>query len=243
MGSKLFTYKEIQSTNKDADRLISMGEIENECFVLSEYQTNGKGRAGNVWISEAGKNILMSMVEFPAFLSVEEQFQLSKAVSLGISDFLFEISVPCRIKWPNDILVNSEKIAGILIENSIMGSVIRHSIIGIGLNVNQLNFPEFEYKATSLAKLKGIVFDRDQMTGLLIGKLKTRYGQLERGEYKKIDEDYTGQLFMINEESVFRKGSESIKGTIRGVNESGELLIESGKSLSTYGFHEIKMVY
>ena len=157
MERNMITYAELDSTNGEAARLSASGSLMGEFFVSANYQLDGKGQAGRKWVSDPGMNLLMSWVVFPAFLSVNQQFQLSKAVSLAISDLLEGYSISCRIKWPNDIISNSGKIAGILIENSWQGSEIRQSIVGIGLNVNQKTFPVFPYVAAGMIKEYGRV--------------------------------------------------------------------------------------
>lgn len=150
MNHAPITYREIDSTNAEAARRLGHGSVPEGLVILADYQSGGRGQGGNGWTSAAGKNILMSWIVFPAFLSVQDQFQLSKAVSLAITDFLGTYSIAAKIKWPNDILCDGAKICGILIENSIMGEQLRHSIVGIGLNVRQEAFPAFPWKATSM---------------------------------------------------------------------------------------------
>ena len=137
----------IDSTNEECRRRIS--DIDNLSVVAALSQTSGKGQRGNVWLSEPGRNLTFSIVlKFPAKgLKAEmepmlayDQFVLSEITSLAIVDLLAEHDIQAKIKWPNDIYVGDRKICGMLIENSLRGEWIQHSIIGIGLNVNQRNF-------------------------------------------------------------------------------------------------------
>ena len=135
------------STNEECRRRIS--DIDNLSVLAALSQTSGKGQKGNVWLSEPGKNLTFSIVlKFPATdikselepMLAYDQFVLSEITSLSIVDLLAEHGIEAKIKWPNDIYVGDRKICGMLIENSLRGEWIQHSIIGIGLNVNQRNF-------------------------------------------------------------------------------------------------------
>jgi BirA family biotin operon repressor/biotin-[acetyl-CoA-carboxylase] ligase len=151
MKHNLLTYREVDSTNAEAARLLREEPLPGGTVIRADYQSGGRGQGKNSWVSDRGKNLLMSWIVYPAFLSVQDQFQLSKAVSLGITDFLAAHSMEASVKWPNDILCNGSKICGILIENAVMGGRLRHSIAGIGLNVHQETFPLFQWRATSMA--------------------------------------------------------------------------------------------
>jgi BirA family biotin operon repressor/biotin-[acetyl-CoA-carboxylase] ligase len=243
MERKVITYPSLHSTNSEAARLISIATASQSLYVVSDFQEDGRGQGSNRWVSDAGKNLLMSWIVFPAFLSVHLQFLLSKAVSLAISDLLIDQSIPCEIKWPNDIISNNMKIGGILIENSLMGSTIKHSIIGIGLNINQSDFPAFAYTASSMRVLSGREYVVSELRDLLIQKLENRYDQLKSGDSELIDKQYLNRLFRLNKESLFSKGDQEFSGVIRGVSEMGELMVETNVGITNYGFHEIKIQY
>ena len=158
----------IDSTNEECRRRIS--DIDNLSVVAALSQTSGKGQRGNVWLSEAGQNLTFSIVlKFPAKgLKAEmepmlayDQFVLSEITSLAIVDLLADFGIEAKIKWPNDIYVGDRKICGILIENSLRGEWIQHSIIGIGLNVNQRNFDVTLPNPTSMVLCSGILEEYD----------------------------------------------------------------------------------
>ena len=128
----------IDSTNEEAKRHIS--DIDN-LSVLSAYeQTEGRGQRGNTWSSNAGENLMFSVVLKSPVLMAEDHFALNEIAALSVADFLSTYGIKAEIKWPNDIYVGEKKICGILIENSFRGKTISSSIIGIGLNINQRNF-------------------------------------------------------------------------------------------------------
>ncbi len=237
------TYREIDSTNGEASRLLRKGRLPEGQVIIADYQSGGRGLGEHRWLSEPGKNILMSWVVYPAFLSVSDQFQLSKAVSLAITDFLSRYSLDARIKWPNDILCGGEKICGILIENSVLGIQLSHSIVGIGLNVQQEIFPEFPWKATSMRLQTGLSDAPGVLADRLTNALQVRYDQLADTGSGAISRAYLERLYRKDELSEFADGNSRFTGVIRGVDEIGQIQIESGSSTRNYGFHEITMIY
>ena len=128
----------VDSTNEEAKRHIS--DIDNLSVLSALEQTAGRGQRGNTWTSTPGENLMFSIVMKDPKISARDQFVLNEIASLSVVDFLFMHGISAEIKWPNDIYVGSKKICGILIENSLQGSAISSSIIGIGLNINQRNF-------------------------------------------------------------------------------------------------------
>lgn len=243
MKHRPIIYREIDSTNAEASRLLRKGRLPEGQVIITDYQSGGRGLGAHTWLSEPGKNILMSWVVYPAFLSVSDQFQLSKAVSLAITDFLSQYSMDAKIKWPNDILCGGEKICGILIENSVLGTQLSHSIVGIGLNVHQEIFPGFPWKATSMRLQTGISDAPGVLAERLTNSLQARYGQLAENGSGAISRAYLDRLYRKDELSVFTEENTRFRGVIRGVDELGQIQIESGSSTGSYGFHEITMIY
>ncbi len=136
LGSYLLFFDNLSSTNTHLAELLKKKDLPEGTIVHAGYQSHGKGYYGNQWESEKDKNLLISVLLFPKFLNPKDQFYISMSISLGICDFLLRFITDCSIKWPNDIYVNNDKIAGILIENSVMADQIESTIVGIGLNIN-----------------------------------------------------------------------------------------------------------
>lgn len=130
----------VNSTNDEARRHIS--EIDNLSVLSALEQTDGRGQHGNKWSSQPGENLTFSIVIKDLRIKSNEQSAISQVTALSLTDFLESHEISAKIKWPNDIYVGDEKICGILIENALKGQEIDWSIIGIGLNVNQLTFPD-----------------------------------------------------------------------------------------------------
>ena len=131
-------FKSLDSTNEEARRHIS--DIDNLSVLSALEQTDGRGQRGNTWTSNAGENLMFSIVLKSPVLMAEDHFALNEIAALSVADFLSTYGIKAEIKWPNDIYVGEKKICGILIENSFRGKTISSSIIGIGLNINQRNF-------------------------------------------------------------------------------------------------------
>ena len=240
----LILLSETDSTNNYANRLIIEGKAVNGSVVLSHYQTSGRGQRGNTWESAPGKNLLASIVLFPAFLPPGKQFYLSKITSLALVDLLRVHNQRVTVKWPNDIFVNNKKIAGILIETSILGNEFHSAVAGIGLNLNQEKFSAELPNPVSLKLITGKDYEIKE-TALQLREIFMKwYQKLEAGHIGEIDEFYHKNLFRINEWAVFQKENNRFEARILGTGEFGQLILEdrSGKQ-SLYMFKEIEFVF
>jgi BirA family biotin operon repressor/biotin-[acetyl-CoA-carboxylase] ligase len=243
IGSKLFFFENLPSTNAKAAHLLKNNDLREGAIVFTNYQSAGRGQAGNKWESEDGKNLLMSVVLLPAMINPSGQFLISMTVSLGICDFLKRYIPVCKIKWPNDIYVNNDKIAGILIENTIIDDKIETTIAGIGLNINQDKFLSDAPNPVSLRMLTGLNFNLTNCLNQLASDLDRRYKQLISEKSAEIRQEYISQLFRLNEWSYYRDQSGIFKGRIISVADYGWLQIErlaGGKG--EYSFKEVDFV-
>jgi len=243
IGSKILRFEELPSTNTHAAMLIRQGEEPEGTIVSSAFQTMGRGQSGNSWVSEAGKNLLFSIIQYPASVSPEDQFSISIAISLGICDFLDRNISGSKIKWPNDIYLHNDKIAGVLIENSIMGENIESCVAGIGININQEVFPGSLTNPISIRLASGREFDTGTSLKQLLGDLDLRYKELLYGDREMQRKNYISRLYRLNEYHRFIVRDSEFTASIRGISRSGLLLIEKkdGK-MEEYSFKEIKYV-
>jgi BirA family biotin operon repressor/biotin-[acetyl-CoA-carboxylase] ligase len=243
IGSKLLYSENLPSTNSHAASILKHQELPEGCIIYTNYQSSGRGQAGNKWESEENKNLLISIILYPNMINPADQFQLSMVISLGICDFLQRYTAGISIKWPNDIYVNDDKIAGILIENSIMGDIIEHTIAGIGLNINQLRFISDAPNPVSLSILTGVHYDLQQCLIQLTSDLDKRYKYLISGDSDKIKNDYISILYGHNEWKNFRDENGIFTGCISGITNAGQLRIElkDGK-IKEYSFKEIEFL-
>ncbi|MDR1681680.1 MAG: biotin--[acetyl-CoA-carboxylase] ligase [Prevotellaceae bacterium] len=203
-------------------------------------QTAGRGQQHNSWESEPHKNLTFSLLLRPVWLPAEEQFYLSKAVSLGITGFLRQHGLEPAIKWPNDVYAGDRKIAGILIENQITGSGIGSSIVGIGLNVNQERFFSDAPNPTSIVLETGRTLDLQQALPELTACILNRYESLRAGDRPSLDADYHAQLYRCNQWHLFATDATRFRARIVGVRPSGELLLEDEqRQTRAYLFKEV----
>ncbi|MDX2431746.1 MAG: biotin--[acetyl-CoA-carboxylase] ligase [Bacteroides sp.] len=243
MAVKRVSLVQLRSTNLYLSELLKEDPETGPLVVVADYQDAGKGQGDHQWHSLPGENLLLSLLLFPAFLSASDQFQLSRVASLALIDTLRTLNLVPLIKWPNDILLNKRKTAGILIENGISGKTLSHTIIGIGLNLNQTEFPVFPLEATSVAREKGVVSERKEVLDVLLASLSKRYRQLEEGRGSKLENDYMENLFLLDEPAEFVSGGKQFSGKIRGLSEMGELLVEHNGKTRNYGFQEISYLF
>ncbi|MCU0473099.1 MAG: biotin--[acetyl-CoA-carboxylase] ligase [Bacteroidales bacterium] len=243
IGSKLLFYEDLPSTNTQASRLLKEKVQQEGTVVYTDFQTAGRGQTGNKWESGKGKNLLFSIMLYPDTILPEDQFMISMSVSLGICDFLDSHLEGATIKWPNDNYVKNDKIAGILIENSIMGDKIESCVTGIGLNINQVTFPTEIPNAVSLKKVTGKEYTPDQCLNEVLSRLDFRYRQLLYDDRAMIRSEYVSRLYRLNEWHLFRRKGSIFSGRITDVLSSGKLIIEenTGK-MSEFGFREIEYV-
>jgi len=232
---------ECHSTNDEASRLIQGGNVMEGTTVVTHHQTAGRGQRGNTWISDKGKNLTFSIVLKPAVLPVKDQFYLNMAIALGVYDYLQEIFKDhLKIKWPNDILIKGKKVCGILIENQISGQQIQHSIVGVGLNVNQEKF-SLE-NATSLRVLSGEEFQLEDVLEGVLEKIESRYLLVREQLLDSISIAFTEVMYWLGEQHVFSTHGLEFTGMVIGVDEIRRLKIQTNEGLKTFGVKEVEFL-
>lgn len=224
---KLYKLNATSSTNSYLKNLVLNTELNNYSIVVTEHQTSGKGQLQNKWHSERSKNLLFSVLYKNKDLKISNQAFLNFAVSLAIYDVLIPYLPNLKIKWPNDILSRHKKVCGILIENSVKNGSINYSIIGIGLNVNQTDFPLDLPMATSLKTILGKSFNRSKLLDKLILSLKKQLKRVEENYFTDIKFDYEHVLYKNQTPAMYKDsdGNQFI-GKIISVSNSGMLQIE-----------------
>lgn len=245
MGNKNFIFlNEVESTNNYANQLVLSKAAEGGTVVLAQYQKKGKGQPGNGWESEAGQNLLASVILFPDFLKAAKQFYLSKITSLALYDFLQTEIDNVKIKWPNDIYFKNKKISGILIENAIIGQNLASSIIGIGLNINQEKFEFDAPNPISLKQITGKDYNIEKVAGILFEKLRFWYKKLKTQQYKNIDNAYFNLLYRRNEWAKYSKKGQVFEAKITGIGEFGQLILtDRNDNQLEFMFKEVEFVF
>lgn len=226
----------LPSTNRYCESQ-ELSQIAEGTVIAARAQTAGIGQQGNLWESEAGKNLAFSLVLKPTFLPMAEQYAMTKAASVGITDWLRKESLlkeRVRIKWPNDIYVDNKKICGILISNHVAAGMMTTSIIGVGLNVNQQTFSDWVPNPTSLTLLTGQHYLPEVCLPALLSCMDKRYNQLRAGHCKQIDADYLELLLRRDQQAPYRYHGQEISATLRDVDRFGHLLLTAadGSTLS-----------
>lgn len=219
----------VDSTNSYLKLWLEKERLPEGTVVSAEFQTGGRGQRGTYWHSSHGANMLCSVLLYPN-LQANKQFLLSKTVALALTDCLKKLvpEAEVKIKWPNDILLNGLKVAGVLIENSFSGEVATSSIIGVGLNINERNFPD-ELKATSLLLETGRAMPVQEVMREFFAFLQRRYNMLREGLFQSISQEYADNLFGMNAQRMYRDTAtgEEFYGVIRGVSNEGILLLNT----------------
>lgn len=249
IGKVYICYDELPSTQDFMVNLLSdraKSKPVEGMVVRAASQSAGHGQFGSRWDSLPYQNLTLSLLLEPHWLPLEHQFFLSMAMALAVRDTVAEQHLsPVRVKWPNDIMIADQKTAGILIQNTISGQGFQYAIVGIGLNVNQLQFSNQLPNATSMAMAAGHVFELDTIMQNLFGHLEQRYEQLKSGASTDIKSAYENQLFRRDAKSMFlqKKTEQPLEGIIRGVTDWGLLRLELGDGQEQlFDLKEIGMV-
>jgi BirA family biotin operon repressor/biotin-[acetyl-CoA-carboxylase] ligase len=228
-------FEELESTNAAAIRALNAGEeIANGAVFITDAQTSGRGQGTNSWHASPGDNLTLSMATYPAHLAVGRLFALNQLSSLAVADTVKhflpdDIAATVRLKWPNDVYVGKQKIAGILVQNGLRGSIISWSVLGIGLNVNETNFPESLQKtATSMALLAGHDFELKGVLDYLLERLGANYKLTTPGLLRELDKRYHQQLYRLNVPGRYQlvESGANFFAVLRGINEAGQLRLE-----------------
>lgn len=233
----------VDSTNDYASALLSKQQISDGLVVCARRQTKGKGQMGARWLTKEGKNLTLSIILKPKSLHIKHQFYLSIISSLSIRDLLAKYHISAAVKWPNDIYVNHNKIAGILIQNSLIKSTIQHSIVGIGINVNQENFDVSIPNPTSLRLETNELHDLLKIREELYASFESYYIDLKEERFDSLLGAYTDHLYQRDVVRSFRLADGSIvQGIIRGVEENGLLKVEIDDQIRRFSLKEIGFV-
>ena len=241
MCMKIIKLDAIDSTNSYLKKLLTKESLDDLTVVISKHQTKGKGRNGNIWANDASLNLAFSIYKRFNRLNINNKFILNLISSIAVFHLLSENKLnKLTIKWPNDIMSENKKISGILIENSVKGNFINHSIIGVGINVNQRKFKNLP-NATSMFIQTGREFSLDTLASRLGEIFSKNFLQYEKNEGALL-KYYNNQLFLKNTDSNFiTKDGKRFSGKITRINKNGELIImKADKREVNYTENEIR---
>lgn len=245
VGQNLIILPEVDSTNNYLKSLLSNSEpLPEGTVIMAGNQFAGRGQQQNTWISESGKNLTISTFFKPKFLVVDKQFELNICLSLAIANALSShLSIDCKIKWPNDIFYKNKKIGGMLIENVIAGSQFKYAIVGIGLNVNQLSFESpLTDGATSLKNILKVEVDLIQLLRAICIEIEKCYLTLKSGSGSILREEYIQRLYRFDELATYRQNGEEFAAILKGITESGQLILQKDGTDSCFNFKEVAFI-
>jgi BirA family transcriptional regulator, biotin operon repressor / biotin---[acetyl-CoA-carboxylase] ligase len=239
---RIINFSSVDSTNKKAKELLKDGILPEETIIIAESQSAGKGYGSNTWESAPGENLTLSYILYPSFLAPHLQFWLTRVLSLAVADTIkhyITIKKSIKIKWPNDIYADQDKIAGILVENTIMGEIIRDSICGIGLNINQVVFKSDAPNPVSLRLITKEHYNLTDVLATLRLRLNYRYTKLKNNDFDSLESEYHQSLYRLGQESKFRSKEGIFTGVITGTDEYGRLMIEASEGTKYFDFKEV----
>jgi BirA family transcriptional regulator, biotin operon repressor / biotin---[acetyl-CoA-carboxylase] ligase len=247
IGKVAIHLPEVDSTNAYLWEWVAKNSPIEGTVVWADAQTAGRGQVGSSWSSEIKKNLTASFLLLPKWLTAREQFGLSQAVALAICDTLLWAGVSdadLRIKWSNDIFVGGKKIAGVLIENALRGQYLAHSIVGIGLNVNQETFAPELSGATSLKNILKKDTDLTQLLSQLSTFLEYRYLYLKNKGRDEINNQYVARLYQIGQIANYQIAAtqEIVSATLQGVSTEGKLALFYAEKVHFFDIKEIKFL-
>ena len=241
---KIYKIDAISSTNEYLKQLYLKKNIYDNFLIITNNQTEGKGQGSSFWESEPKKNLTLSIYKDLKKNKLKNPFIINLIISISIIETLKKYNLPnLKIKWPNDILSASKKISGILIENFFQREFLISSIIGIGLNVNQISFKKAK-NAISIASIKKKKIDLTEVLNILTKKISLKLHEIDNLKINDLINEYESLLFKKDKFSKFNINNKLIDGRILGVNQSGKLKVKIGNEIiGEYNSSEIKIIY
>jgi BirA family biotin operon repressor/biotin-[acetyl-CoA-carboxylase] ligase len=239
-GNDIFRLDRVDSTNNFAANLISSQLCQNGTAILAEEQTAGRGQRDQIWESEPNRNLLCSYILFPDNVSVDMLPYYNWMLSLALLETLKFFNIDAKIKWPNDVFVERKKICGVLLENQISDGLIKSMILGVGLNVNQI---EFKYdNATSLKLQTQRDFEIEEVFKVLNVSLN-KWIVLLFTHPEVIKEQYLKELYLLNTNAKFKIEGRVVIGSIKSVNHLGQLLLSIDGEEKLFNHKEVEFIH
>jgi len=233
----------VHSTNTHLKELLKQQTLTEGSVVITNNQTAGRGQPGNSWESESGKNLTFSIILYPDMVSPTHQFIISKTIAVALTIALEKFISPIKIKWPNDIYFNDNKLGGILIENSLSGNIISHSVIGIGININQTSFSPSIPNPTSMQLITGKKWDLKNIFLQLYQSILTHYEHLTNKNTELIEKNYLTHLYRKEGFFKFRDNNGEFMASFNKIGPSGHLyLTRQDGVISKYAFKEVEFI-
>ncbi|MGQ9804703.1 MAG: biotin--[acetyl-CoA-carboxylase] ligase [Chlorobiales bacterium] len=226
IGKSVFCYESVGSTNDVAHRFARDG-ARSGTIILADFQIAGRGRNAKKWIAQKGENIAASVILRPT-VPLERLTYLPLLTGLSVAQAIENtIGERAEIKWPNDVLIRRKKVAGVLVETSAQSGVVDYVVIGIGLNVNQAQFPDdLAERATSLFLETGMVYDQTTLFVNLMRFLDVNYARFQSGDVESILSMWRAHCDMFGKHITFYQGDSKREGIALDIDERGFLKVE-----------------
>jgi len=239
-----YYYPQVASTNQTLQTLHEEQILPEMTVVWTDYQSAGRGQCGNTWQTEAGKNLTFSLLIYPSMIPVARQFLISEISALSVFATLKIYSDHFHIKWANDLYWRDRKICGILIENELQGDRLAHSVIGIGLNINQEQFDNQLPNPVSLTQITGKQHDRETLMRQIIRQFESYYARLKNGEWDAIHNEYQALLIGRNAFCSYQDATAVFDAKIERIEPDGQLVLRKRDgSFAAYLFKEVQMLH
>lgn len=244
VGQNLVTLPEVDSTNNFLKQaLANSTPLTEGTVIMAESQYAGRGQQQNKWHSQPGKNLTFSILLKPTFLPVNQQFNLTLAISVGIINALTGVlGTGVKIKWPNDVYFNDGKLGGVLIENMVQGHHIKNSVIGIGLNVNQTVFAPEVPNAVSVSQILHNDYDLKLLLSDICSGIEAAYLKLKAGNISQLKALFMQNLYWLDELKPFKTSEGVMMGIIKDITQTGQLVVSFDGELRQYNFKEIEFL-
>ncbi len=237
------------STNADISLSVSKNSPNTNIVLYTYKQWAGKGQIGRKWHSGVDKNLTLSLLVAINQLLAKDQFHFNMIISLSIRDWIASTladsineNVGCFIKWPNDIYINDKKLAGILIQNSLADKYITKSTVGIGINVNEDNFPLDLPNPISMAEITGNKYNLGELFANLLYSLERLFFDYDQMSFDELKKQYISKMYLLNQEKTFTlsETGQIFSGKIVGINDEGMLEVDQKGRMSRFNFREIR---
>lgn len=240
IGHKIIHLDSTDSTSNYIANLVKCNKLAHGTAIIADEQTKGRGQRGTEWTSQAGMNLMMSVYVEHDSLAIGNQASIHNWVAVSVWNIVDKMGIKSLIKWPNDILTDSGKLSGILIENSIFGKQVKSSIVGIGLNVNQTDFSSI--RATSIYLETGKTFLIEEIAISLLNELNTQFTQLQNQNFETLKASYHSKMWGMNRQVEFLRDGKKEVGTITGTNQIGAIEVQTMNGVEYFDLKQVEFV-
>ena len=236
-------FDKLNSTNDYSTQLVAKSNPIEGTVISTYNQLSGNGQIGRKWFSDVNNNITCSIILTPNFLSIDKVFYLNIILSLAVHSLVTNISFKeFKIKWPNDIYFENDKIAGLLIQQIIQGKSLNTTIMGVGLNVNQVIFPPDLPNPTSLFLINQQEYDLDKLLTEFLNELGIFYERLKNREFINLKKEYLNNLYGRGELHQFQSKEQVFEGEILGIDKNGRLSINKNGKVENFELNDIRLL-